>query len=237
MAASAVASELGVVDAGHVVAPLEDLATILFGHPHQLRDRLKWELGRDVLHEVTRAALDHVVDDSSCLERQVLLEQMQGTRSEALADDPTVTGVIRTVHPGKHLLHHRPLEILGVDVYEREAQPTHEKLRFPARQLNVGLLGQAPEPRPCAVCVPVHRVLVAQDLEGAVVALVAEHVGAEQLRVVQLRVGSEIEPDVHRLAPLSVVTKSSGSKCIVLSQYHLEVWGSWVTISPPAARK
>jgi hypothetical protein len=34
-----------------------------------------------------------------------------------------------------------------------------------------------------------------------------------------------------------VISKSSAQKRIVRSQYHFEVWGSWVTISPPAALK
>ena len=54
---------LGVAGADHPVGPVEQLAPVLLGHTHDLGDGLERQLGRDVLDEVGRPRLDHVVDD------------------------------------------------------------------------------------------------------------------------------------------------------------------------------
>ena len=67
---------------------------VLLGHAHDLGDRLQRQLGGEVDDEVARAALDHVVDDQASTGAQVLLEQADHARGEALVDQQAVAGVL-----------------------------------------------------------------------------------------------------------------------------------------------
>ena len=96
------ALELGVVGADHRVRPLEDESAVLLRDAHDLGDRLERELGREVDDEVARAALDHVVDDQRGAVAQVLLEQPDHARREALAHEPAVARVLRRIGVEHH---------------------------------------------------------------------------------------------------------------------------------------
>ena len=89
---------LGVLAPDHPVGPVEHRVTVRLGHPEQVGDDDKRELGGDVGDEVGLALLDHGVDDLVGGLVDLLLELGDHARGEALVHEPPVAGVQRRVH-------------------------------------------------------------------------------------------------------------------------------------------
>ena len=54
---------VGVLVGQHLVRPVEELGAVLLRYAEQVGDRLQRQLGRDLVDEVARAALDRLLDD------------------------------------------------------------------------------------------------------------------------------------------------------------------------------
>ena len=154
--------------------------------------------------ELGPSGLDHVVDDELGAEAEVLLQQADHPRREALVHEPAVPGVLGRIGVDEH---HAPdvERRVAADVESlRATELARERLGVAVHHLQVGVLGDRPEPGTVGLGRPVHRVLPSQHREHLVV--LAGHVSVEVHQVDVLEghagLGSHATPtSVVGLAP------------------------------------
>ena len=180
---------LGVVDADHLVRPVEELLSVLLRDAHNLGDGLEGEFRGYVDHEVTFAVLDHLVDDEGGPVAEVLLEESDHPRGEPSVHQLAVPGVLGRVG-GQHK---HPAQVKAPGPFFDggglgDGDAPHfggEKFGLPVHLDQVVVADHVPEARPVRLLVPVERVLPAEQGEHVVVLLGYEPVEVEEVHVIK----------------------------------------------------
>ena len=90
--------ELGVLAAGHLVGPAEQLVAVVLRHAEQAGDGLQRQLARHLLDEVAAALGGRGLGDVLGALRELLLQPSDRARGESAGDDLAQPGVVRRVH-------------------------------------------------------------------------------------------------------------------------------------------
>ena len=167
----------------------EEPLTILDRDAHDVGDHVHRQLVRNLLHEVTLAAFQGVLDDRHRPLARLFLEPPHHARGETRADQAALTHVRAPVHADEHRAAH-----LGLDA-ECRAVERAEQLGVAVRSLHVGVARERPEARIVVAgkvgCkrLPVNRRFTAQRREHVVGKALPEDPGVGEVDVEYVDVG------------------------------------------------
>ena len=165
------AAVLGVVDPDHAVGPLEEQLAVFLRHAHDLGDRLQRQLGREIGDEIAGAALDDLVDDQRGAVGQVLLQQSDHARGEALVDQLAVAGVLGRIGDQQHDAAQVALllgQLVGVVETDDALLLRGEERAVAVDPADVGVGDDVPEAPAVGQLVPRDRLFLAQPAEHLV---------------------------------------------------------------------
>ena len=138
--------ELGILAAGHLVGPAEQLVAVVLRHAQQAGDGLQRQFARHLLDEVATARGGRVLGDVLGALCELLLQPTDRAGGESPGDDLAQPGVVR----GVHVEHDAALQF---DVLARHflgpgrdgaVLPTGEDVAAARHFLHVGVLGEDP---------------------------------------------------------------------------------------------
>ena len=137
---------LGVLTAGHLVRPAEQLVAVVLRHAEQAGDGLQRQLARHLFDEVAGALRGRGLGDVLGALGKFVLQPPDGARGEAAGDDLAQPGVVRRVH----VEHHAALQL---DLLARHllrpgrdsaVRPAGEDIAALRHLFDVGVLGDQP---------------------------------------------------------------------------------------------
>ena len=181
-----VAGVLGIVRADHLVRPLEEQMPVLLRHAHDVGDRLQGQFGGELLDEVAAARLDDAVDDHARAVAQVLLDQADHARGEALVDQLAVAGVLGRIgveHQDARGCRTAPSFTGRSPMSNMFVPPSlgRVRLRVAVDLDQIGMLDDVPEAAPGREVVPGHRILGAQPAKPLVMLTALESIHVQQV--------------------------------------------------------